>query len=170
MFRARSSSRNIGFGRRSSLAALLQLTHCTSDCAPGPVISISPMWLTSKSPARVRTASCSARMPEYSSGMSQPPKLTMRAFKRRCTALRAVLRVSAMAGVVTGKIEPWWPNIEISMVILGCQENGPRGIFRIKCSIVPNRYRCAGNRKRVRRLWRTQACPSMGGRRILQVT
>jgi hypothetical protein len=42
------------------------------------------------------------------------------------------LRVSAMAGVVTGKIEPWWPNIEISMVILGCQENGPRGIFRIK--------------------------------------
>ena len=35
------------------------------------------MWLTSNKPARVRTASCSARMPEYSSGMSQPPKFTI---------------------------------------------------------------------------------------------
>ena len=37
------------------------------------------MWLTSNSPARVRTAWCSSMMPEYSTGMSQPPKGTMRA-------------------------------------------------------------------------------------------
>src|SRR6188474_1250201 len=31
------------------------------------------MWLTSKSPAAVRTAVCSLAMPEYSTGMDQPP-------------------------------------------------------------------------------------------------
>jgi hypothetical protein len=31
---------------------------------PGPASSISPMWLTSKSPARVRTARCSSLMPD----------------------------------------------------------------------------------------------------------
>src|SRR6187397_3125686 len=31
------------------------------------------MWLTSKSPAAVRTAVCSLLMPEYSTGMLKPP-------------------------------------------------------------------------------------------------
>src|SRR5690349_8788889 len=35
------------------------------------------MWLTSKRPARVRTARCSLDVPEYSTGMSQPPKGTI---------------------------------------------------------------------------------------------
>ena len=35
------------------------------------------MWLTSNSPARVRTAMCSSTMPEYSTGMSQPPNGTI---------------------------------------------------------------------------------------------
>jgi len=37
-----------------------------------PPTSIAPMWLTSKSPAAVRTASCSLITPEYSRGVSQP--------------------------------------------------------------------------------------------------
>jgi hypothetical protein len=37
------------------------------------------MWLTSNSPARVRTAVCSSMMPGYCTGMSQPAKSTMRA-------------------------------------------------------------------------------------------
>src|SRR4029450_12748245 len=31
------------------------------------------MWLTSKAPAAVRTAVCSLAVPEYSTGMDQPP-------------------------------------------------------------------------------------------------
>src|SRR6187549_1683783 len=37
----------------------------------GPVTSNSPMWLTSKSPAAVRTAVCSLAMPEYSTGIAK---------------------------------------------------------------------------------------------------
>ena len=55
-----------------------------------PAISISPMWLTSKRPARVRTARCSSVMPEYSTGMSQPPNSTMRAPRERWRALSGV--------------------------------------------------------------------------------
>ena len=35
------------------------------------------MWETSKSPAALRTARCSPISPEYSTGISQPPKATI---------------------------------------------------------------------------------------------
>src|SRR5437870_9868656 len=47
---------------------------------------------SSNRPHPVRTARCSLRMPVgYWTGMSQPAKSTMRAFKRRWTALSAVV-------------------------------------------------------------------------------
>src|SRR5580698_3937426 len=68
----------------------------------GPRNWISPMWLTSKRPTAVRTARCSAIRPEYSTGISQPPKSTIFAFRARWVAFRAVcLRAEAAgAGVV----------------------------------------------------------------------
>ena len=48
------------------------------------------MWLTSNRPAPVRTAMCSAVMPLYSSGMSQPPKGTIFAPDARWRALSGV--------------------------------------------------------------------------------
>ena len=47
---------------------------------------------------RVRTAWCSAIRPEYSTGMSQPPKGTIFAPLSRWTAWRGVLRSSDIAG------------------------------------------------------------------------
>ena len=78
----------------ASLDASLEESFCTAARASAPAISISPMWLTSNSPARVRTAMCSSVMPEYSTGMSQPPNGTMRALWPRCVACSGVcLRV-----------------------------------------------------------------------------
>src|SRR6476646_3407967 len=68
---------------------------------------MSPIWLTSNRPTAERTALCSATRPPlagYSTGISQPPKLTIFAPKRRCIALSGVLRSSAMGGVVTDSI------------------------------------------------------------------
>src|SRR5208283_6009272 len=59
---------------------------------PGPRNWISPMCETSKRPTPVRTAMRSAMRPEYSTGMSHPPKSTIRARSARCVALSAVLR------------------------------------------------------------------------------
>src|SRR6185503_19809276 len=53
--------------------------RCTAASASLPAISISPMWLTSKMPARVLTARCSAVIPEYSIGISHPLNATIRA-------------------------------------------------------------------------------------------
>ena len=88
---------------------------------------ISPMWLTSKIPARVRTASCSERIPEYSSGISQPPKLTILAPRLRWAAFNAVLRSCVGAGVLTNKISNLWLANHRSMRILECQENRSDG-------------------------------------------
>ena len=66
----------------ASFAASFEVMCWTAASASPPAISISPMWLTSNSPARVRTAMCSSPMPEYSTGMSQPPNSTIRAAKR----------------------------------------------------------------------------------------
>src|SRR5688572_1645276 len=63
---------------------------CTASSAPLPAISTSPMCETSNSPAAVRTAMCSAVMPEYSTGMSQPPNGTMRAPRDICDAWSGV--------------------------------------------------------------------------------
>src|SRR5690348_11843582 len=50
------------------------------------------MWLTSNKPTRSRTARCSSRTPEYSTGMSQPPKSTIFAPMLRCTAFKGVFK------------------------------------------------------------------------------
>src|SRR5690348_12084173 len=81
------------------------------------------MWLTSKMPARVRTARCSAMSPPvagYSTGISQPLNSTILAPMPRCTAFRAVLR---MAGVISrledkGEIPRWadWEQVELVTV------------------------------------------------------
>src|SRR5215475_10329901 len=68
---------------------------------------MSPMWLTSNTPTAPRTALCSATSPPldgYSTGISQPPKLTIFAPKRRCSALRAVLRSSLILGEFAASI------------------------------------------------------------------
>ena len=64
--------------------------RCTAASASLPAISISPMWLTSNRPARVRTAMCSSAMPEYSTGMSQPLKGTILAPELRWRLLSGV--------------------------------------------------------------------------------
>jgi hypothetical protein len=56
----------------SSAATSLQVTRVTKALRSGPVTSNSPMWDTSNTPAPVRTAWCSARMPAYCTGISQP--------------------------------------------------------------------------------------------------
>src|SRR5436190_18621126 len=84
-----------------SLAASLLVSHWTAWRASAPAISIWPMWLTSKSPAAVRTARCSSVMPEYSTGMSQPANSTMRAPCDRCRALSGVfLKVAGALDVM----------------------------------------------------------------------
>src|SRR5689334_5882042 len=61
---------------------------------------ISPIWLTSKTPTAVRTAKCSAISPEYSTGMSHPPKSTIFAPIWRWTWFNAVLRSVVGASVI----------------------------------------------------------------------
>src|SRR3984957_3530694 len=79
------------------------------------------MWLTSNKPARVRTAMCAARMPEYSTGISHPPKFTILAPVDRWTAFKAGLRSSAVAGVVKENFLQVGSNIETSMRVFECQ-------------------------------------------------
>ena len=74
----------------ASLDASLEVISCTAASASRPAISICPMWLTSNSPARVRTAMCSSTIPEYSTGMSHPPNSTIRAPSDRCAAFSGV--------------------------------------------------------------------------------
>src|ERR1700685_4034769 len=65
------------------------------------------MWLTSNTPTARRTTLCSATSPPpdgYSTGISQPPKLTILAPNRRCSALRGVLRSSLILGEFAASI------------------------------------------------------------------
>ena len=73
----------------ASRAASLGVKCWMKARASRPWIMISPIWLTSKSPARVRTARCSAMTPLYSTGISQPknsmilaPALLWNSYKR----------------------------------------------------------------------------------------
>src|SRR3984885_6878263 len=86
-------------------------------------------------------------IPEYSNGMSQPPKLTIFAPSRRWTEFRAVLRNSTAADVFTEGFPLARRNIERSMRVLECQGKRPLVI-----SAAPPRRRAssdacaAGNR------------------------
>src|SRR5271170_5468039 len=68
-------------------------------------------------------------IPEYSKGISQPPKLTIFAPRRRWTEFRAVLRNSTVADVFTEGFSFARRNIERSMRVLECQGRRPPVIF-----------------------------------------
>src|SRR5271170_163998 len=68
-------------------------------------------------------------IPEYSKGISQPPKLTIFAPSRRWTEFRAVLRNSTAADVFTEGFSLARRNIERSMRVLECQGRRPLVIF-----------------------------------------
>src|ERR1700683_5039450 len=90
---------------------------------------MSPMWLTSNTPTLERTALCSATRPPvagYSTGISQPPKLTIFAPKRRCTAFSAVLRSSVMREVVTDSIPCAQAEMHTNMRLETRQRSEPR--------------------------------------------
>src|SRR5580698_7391673 len=108
------------------------------------------MWLTSKRPARVRTASCSARMPVYSSGISHPPKSTMRAFRRRCVALSGVLRSSAVCGELTQFVLENWEEIT--------------GISKLACVYGGVKKRTRPRESEAPKLWKTPDREALGGR------
>src|SRR5665213_51103 len=59
---------------------------------------------TSNSPTAVRTAICSAIRPEYSTGMSHPPKSTILAFAARCAAFSAVLRSVSVSDIMLNSL------------------------------------------------------------------
>ena len=56
----------------ASCVMSFESTRCRKRSASGPVVSTSPMCETSKTPAAVRTLTCSSRMPSYCTGISQP--------------------------------------------------------------------------------------------------
>src|SRR4051812_5291168 len=81
----------------------LETRRCRSAAACGPVVSIWPMCETSKTPAAVRTATCSSRMPAYWTGISQPANGTRRADAatwRSCSGVR--FRVCEEASATSG--------------------------------------------------------------------
>src|SRR5688572_27958166 len=86
-----------------SFAASLHEIRRTAASASLAAISISPMWLTSKMPARVRTAMCSLVIPAYSTDISQPAYGIIRPFRARWRALSGVFRSSAAVEADTRK-------------------------------------------------------------------
>src|SRR5258708_6262502 len=70
----------------------LVTTPCRNSAAAAaaPRTSKRPMWLTSKIPAAVRTASCSSRTLVYCWGISHPAKSTRRAPAAWCSECRGV--------------------------------------------------------------------------------
>src|SRR5215469_196137 len=76
-------------------------------------------------PTPLRTDLCSATRPPlkgYSSGMSQPPKFTIFAQRRRCNAFSGVFRMIAFAGEITESIPFARANLDGSMRP-GCRQN-----------------------------------------------
>ncbi len=84
----------------ASFEASFMQSRCTAASEPGPRNWMSPMCETSKRPTPVRTAMCSAMRPEYSTGISQPPKSTILALCARWVAFSAVLRSVAVASAM----------------------------------------------------------------------
>src|SRR5438105_1135481 len=97
--------------------------RCNVSSEPGPSTMTSPRWVRSNTPTDSRTARCSASVPRYSIGMSQPANGPSRAPRARCSASSGECRsswegVSAMrrsmaeggspepSGVVAGSIRP----------------------------------------------------------------
>src|SRR5262249_36350587 len=70
----------------ASRATSFTVSSWHSASAPAPRSSISPMWLTSKTPQRRRTAWCSSIALPYETGISQPANSTRRAPSSRCAS------------------------------------------------------------------------------------
>src|ERR1700677_656356 len=98
-------------------------------------------------------------IPEYSKGISQPPKLTIFAPRRRWTEFSAVLRNSTAADVFTEGFPLARRNIERSMRVLECQGRRPLVIFAAAPRLI-GRLRSRESRS-ARRLWPRRACPTM---------
>ena len=90
----------------ASLPTSLVTSLCTASTARGPRKMTSPMCETSKMPAASRTALCSSRMPEYWTGIAQPPKSITFAPRALCRPYRGVCFI--FVGVRGGGIEPPW--------------------------------------------------------------
>src|ERR1700676_5111219 len=89
---------------------------------------MSPMWLTSKTPTPPRTALCSATNPPldgYSTGISQPPKLTIFAPRRRCSVLSDVLRSSVVVDELSDSIPRARAEIDTSTQCATRQRSAP---------------------------------------------
>src|SRR5882757_3606624 len=94
---------------------------------------MSPMWLTSNTPTPPRTARCShIRLPlhGYSTGISQPPKLTILAPRRLCSAFRAVLRRPELAGEFPESI----PFAQVKTDVSMHSTNGQKSRVVIMCA------------------------------------
>src|SRR5260370_22144664 len=113
---------------------------CTAASAPPAFwplrIRMSPMWLTSNTPTLRRTALCSATKPPlkpplkgYSTGMSQPPKLTIFALRRRCNAFSGVLRSALMGEVVEESIPIARAGIDTNMHFQSGQRSRGTRVF-----------------------------------------
>src|SRR6266478_2845051 len=103
---------------------------------------MSPMWLTSKTPTLLRTVLCSAISPPldgYSTGMSQPPKLTILAPRRRCNAFSGVLRSSLLCGVAADSIPVAQAEIDTSTRSPTGQRSPPEGL--VQSSRLPEKLR-----------------------------
>src|SRR5438552_1703535 len=63
------------------------------------------MWERSNRPAEVRVCECSARMPSYWSGISQPPNGTILAPAASCKAVRGVRSRSSVKRSVAVQVQ-----------------------------------------------------------------
>ena len=68
----------------------------------GPCTSALPRWLTSNSPTVVRVAVCSATVPAYDTGISQPQNSAKLAPSSRCRSSRGPCRTSLTSVSRTG--------------------------------------------------------------------
>src|SRR5438876_2420067 len=93
------------------------------------------MWLTSKRPARVRTAVCSATTPppEYSTGMSQPPNGTIFAPEARWRVLSGVF---LSGGSVACSM--WGARSGPEQVTVLCAFGRGQELTRWQCGCKPN--------------------------------
>ena len=113
--------------------------------APGPLTMNWPMCEMSNTPAAVRTARCSARMPlGYCTGMDQPPKPTILPPSRTCAAWSGVCLSAGEAGcsAVAGGRESG--RMAASVDTLSLHRRGGRACQRRKCK---NRQPAAGRFK-----------------------
>ena len=84
--------------RSAIFVTSFERTRWRNASAPGPLVSTSPMCDTSNTPAFVRTATCSWRMPSYCTGISQPAKGTSLAPAASWRSNRGVRRRVSAAG------------------------------------------------------------------------